>query len=175
MLAVTPPPREDRKGSMDRKYATLWTLTKGQRLRYGFALLAMGGSIALIYGAPLNTRSALNGWLSEKPSQDQPDLVIRSIESITGAGAGIGFKLAIAAALVLLLTIASGATGFLRGRFVALASESIARNLRQKLYQHLQHVPCSYHDKAQTGDLVQRCTSDGATARQFYGKPFTEG
>lgn len=149
----------------------LWQLTRGQRLRYGLALLTMGGSIALIYCAPLVTRSALNGWLAEKPASDS---VTRAIESLTSADAGVGTKLAVAGALVVLLTAASGVLSYLRGRHVAFASESIARDLRQKLYRHLQHVPCAYHDKAQTGDLVQRCTSDVDTVRQFYGNQFTE-
>ena len=42
-----------------------------------------------------------------------------------------------------------------------------SRDLRDRLFAHLQHVPVSYHDSAQTGDLVQRCTSDVDTIRAF--------
>ena len=36
------------------------------------------------------------------------------------------------------------------------------------------HVPMSWHDKIQTGDIVQRCTSDVDTVRLFYREQVTE-
>ena len=48
-----------------------------------------------------------------------------------------------------------------------MASEKIIRRLRDRLYDQLQHLPCSYYDRAETGDLIQRCTSDVETVRQF--------
>ncbi|GAH80299.1 unnamed protein product, partial [marine sediment metagenome] len=33
-----------------------------------------------------------------------------------------------------------------------------------------QHLPCSYHDKAETGDLIQRCSSDVETIRRFLAR-----
>ena len=38
----------------------------------------------------------------------------------------------------------------------------------------LQHLPCAYHDKAQTGDQVQRCTSDVETLRAFLANQIVE-
>lgn len=65
------------------------------------------------------------------------------------------------------LAIASGVFMYLRNRWAAVAAESIARRLRDRLYGHLQNLPCSYFDTAETGDLVQRCTSDVETIRAF--------
>ena len=56
----------------------------------------------------------------------------------------------------------------LQGRLSGVASEAIARQLRDRLARHLQHVPMSWHDTVQTGDIVQRCTSDVDTVRLFY-------
>jgi ATP-binding cassette subfamily B protein len=55
-----------------------------------------------------------------------------------------------------------------------VASESICRRLRDRLYDQLQHLPCSYHDDAETGDLVQRCTSDVETIRMFLSMEVVE-
>ena len=54
------------------------------------------------------------------------------------------------------------------------ASESIARSLRLRLYDHLQHLPASYHDKAPTGDQVQRCTSDVDQVRLLFASQGVE-
>ena len=69
------------------------------------------------------------------------------------------------ALLMLALTISAGGFSYLKGRFAAQASDGIARRLKARLYDHLQHLPSSYHDRAETGDLIQRCTSDVETLR----------
>ncbi len=50
----------------------------------------------------------------------------------------------------------------------------MARRMRDRLYDHLQHLPCTYHDKVETGDLVQRCTSDVETVRSFLSMQIVE-
>ncbi|XMB66762.1 ABC transporter ATP-binding protein [Mycoplasmatota bacterium zrk1] len=47
-------------------------------------------------------------------------------------------------------------------------SESIARDLRNKMYSHLQNLSYSYHNNADTGDLIQRSTTDIDTIRMFF-------
>jgi ATP-binding cassette subfamily B protein len=58
-----------------------------------------------------------------------------------------------------------GFFSYFKGKWAAMASDEIAFQLKNRLYDHLQHVPTKYHDKADTGDLVQRCTSDVETIR----------
>ena len=57
---------------------------------------------------------------------------------------------------------------FLRGRSAAVVAEGIAKNLKDKLYNHLQKLPYEYHVKAQAGDLIQRCTTDVDIIRTFF-------
>ncbi|MCL2852832.1 MAG: ABC transporter ATP-binding protein/permease, partial [Defluviitaleaceae bacterium] len=63
---------------------------------------------------------------------------------------------------------------YLRGRSIVTASESVALKLRNSLYDHIQKLPYEYHVKAQTGDLIQRCTSDVNTIRQFLAARIIE-
>jgi len=83
-------------------------------------------------------------------------------------------RLWLAGAAVLLVTLAAGVVTYLRGRWAAQASESICRRLRDRLYDHSQHLPCRWHDETETGDLVQRCTSDVETLRMFYATQIVE-
>jgi len=48
------------------------------------------------------------------------------------------------------------------------------RRLRHQLYAHLERLPCSCHDQADTGDLVQRCSSDVETVRVFLSAQIVE-
>ena len=57
-------------------------------------------------------------------------------------------------ALVLVgVNLLGGLFNYLRGKWSAEASESIAERLRTRLYRHLQAMPYDYHVKAETGDL----------------------
>lgn len=49
----------------------------------------------------------------------------------------------------------------------AKGSESFVKNLRDRLYDHIQRLPYSWHVKHQTGDIIQRCTSDVDVVRNF--------
>ena len=78
-------------------------------------------------------------------------------------------------ALVLVgINVLNGLVMFLRGKWTAQASESIAEKMRNRLYRHLQTLPYDYHVKAATGDLIQRCTSDVETVRRFLSGQLVE-
>lgn len=48
-------------------------------------------------------------------------------------------------------------------------SMKVAYDLRNRLYDHIQHLSFSYHDRAQTGQLMSRCTEDVRSIQQFIG------
>jgi ATP-binding cassette subfamily B protein len=66
------------------------------------------------------------------------------------------------------LALLQGAFTFLSGRLAAQTAEGIALRLRNYLFDHIQRLSFSYHDQAQTGELVQRCTSDVDALRRFF-------
>jgi len=57
---------------------------------------------------------------------------------------------------------------YLSGRFAAKTAESTVQRLRNFLFDHIQHLPFSYHAETDTGDLISRCTSDIDAIRKFY-------
>lgn len=57
---------------------------------------------------------------------------------------------------------------YLTGRLAAQSAEGIVRRLRNYLYDHLQRLTFSYHDRMQTGELISRATSDVDTIRRLY-------
>ncbi len=75
--------------------------------------------------------------------------------------------LLIAAGFVGLAAIEGGFT-FVSGALAARTAESITRRLRNYLFDHIQHLPFFYHKRVETGELIQRCTSDVDALRRFY-------
>ena len=61
----------------------------------------------------------------------------------------------------------SGVSMFFSRFFTARAGENFAENMRNALYAHVQRLPSAWHDKNQTGDIIQRCTSDVEVIRNF--------
>jgi len=147
------------------RYRKLWELTRGQRLRYAAAILAMGLSHLFLFGAPLVSKSALDGILGGDPGSAYARVV---------AATGATSALWLAAGAIVLLTLLAGLLQYLRGRWAAIASESIVRALRDRLLAHLERLPCARLDRADTGDVVQRCTSDVETVRVFLAAQVVE-
>ena len=56
----------------------------------------------------------------------------------------------------------------------AYFTEGIAYDMRNKLYSKLQNLSFNYHSHAETGDLIQRCTTDVETFRAFVGEQLIE-
>jgi ATP-binding cassette subfamily B protein len=79
-------------------------------------------------------------------------------------------QLALMAVGFIAIAATEGLFSFNSGRLAAFTSESITRRLRDYLYDHLQNLPFSYHDKTQTGELIERCTSDVDALRRFYSE-----
>ncbi|MDD3382685.1 MAG: ABC transporter ATP-binding protein [Bacilli bacterium] len=76
-------------------------------------------------------------------------------------------------ALIIYL-IFRGVIIFFNGYFKGVYSENIAKDVRTSLFAHIQDLPYSYHNKLDTGDLIQRCTSDVETIRGFLSVQMPE-
>ena len=56
---------------------------------------------------------------------------------------------------------------YLQGALAARVSQGVAYDLRNALYDHIQSLSFSYHDRSQTGQLLTRATSDVDMVRLF--------
>lgn len=69
--------------------------------------------------------------------------------------------------MIVAVAIASGIFTYISRTNTARAGENFAKNLRDTLFIHVQKLPMRWHDKNQTGDIIQRCTSDVEVIRGF--------
>ncbi|MBL7064748.1 MAG: ABC transporter ATP-binding protein [Anaerolineae bacterium] len=77
-----------------------------------------------------------------------------------------------AAAGMVGLAIAGSVFSFLQGVLSARTAQGVAYDLRNQLYAKIQSLSFSYHDRAQTGQLLTRATSDVEMVRLFVGMGF---
>lgn len=156
------------------KVYILWNLTKGYRLTFVIAIGSMAIGYVFMFGVPLVAKFSIDAILAPQ-DMAPPDWLIRLARSVsTSDEPGMMAYLILAALATVGLTAVTGAFLYLRGRCASLAAEGIIRRLRDQIFNHLEHLPSSYHDKADTGDLVQRCTSDMETVRVFLSGQIIE-
>lgn len=98
-----------------------------------------------------------------------PQIFRFTIDSVLGSTKYPQLKdnLWIMALLIIITALLSGVFMFICRYFTAKAGENFAENMRKALFAHVQKLPMSWHDKNQTGDIIQRCTSDVEVIRNF--------
>lgn len=139
------------KWSKNHKLALLWVL-----------FLAVITPFTYSY-VPLFIKYIFDRVLTTAPSHiGLPNFLL----TYFGKFSGLDAVLVVGIFLLTFQLIRSGilfANSYYRGRL----SQSISYDIRNKLYDHIQDLSYEYHNNANTGDLLQRCTSDVETVQAF--------
>lgn len=73
----------------------------------------------------------------------------------------------IAAGTVVVLAVLRALTGYGQRVKLAKGSEGFMKGIRDSLFSHMQRLPFEWHTAHQTGEMIQRCTSDVDVIRNF--------
>ena len=98
-----------------------------------------------------------------------PQIFRFSIDEVLSGNGGtyLSGHLWILAMMIVAVAGASGVFTYISRTNTAKAGENFAKNLRDALFIHVQKLPMKWHDRNQTGDIIQRCTSDVEVIRGF--------
>lgn len=103
-------------------------------------------------------------------------LVPRIIQSVIDDGLVGGQTNNLARSALLLFTLGLGSA--ILNLFHRYISEWIAvavgYDLRNRMYDHIQHLPFTYHDHVQSGQLISRCIEDVRSIEKFAGSSIAE-
>ena len=125
-------------------------------LRYllNYLPVAVGGGIALILVnvANLLTPQVLRFLIDEGITPLDMNMVL------------------LAAGALVVLALIRGSFNFLQGYWGEIASQGVAFDMRNVIFEKLQNLSFSYHDRSQTGKLMTRMTSDVELVRNFVGR-----
>ena len=143
-------PQLDLKTTLsDNRLIGLW------RLMAGFRWLYLGAVVSLMIGTGAKTLS----YLLLRYFVDEALATSAAERAVPFYLIGLGF---------VGLALVQGGFTFLSGKLAARSAEGTILRLRNYLFDHIQRLPFTYHDHAQTGDLVQRCSSDVDMIRRFF-------
>ncbi len=148
MSAQTPLIPLDLKTTVaENRLLGLWRLLRGYYLRF------LTANVAVAVSAFSRTATYM--------------LIGFYVDKVLGTGATWSSLLLVAIAFVA-LALVQGSFTFISGYLATQTAEGIALRLRNYLYDHIQRLSFSYHDKTKTGELIQRSTSDVEAVRRFY-------
>jgi ATP-binding cassette subfamily B protein len=142
MMTATPTQPALKSGTRQQ----LFEILSPHRLIIGFiaAAILLGAGLELI--PPLVMQQVVDGHLA------------------TGLSAGLW-----SLAFIYLASVAGvQGLGFLSSYLTALAAQGALRDLRVRLFSHLQRLPLSYHDRTPLGDTISRCTADVDTLDTLF-------
>jgi ATP-binding cassette subfamily B protein len=131
----------------DNRLAGVWHLMTGYHLTYLAATLSLG------VAAVARTSSML--------------LLGRYADNVLGQTDMLSLLPLVALGFVV-LAVVQGVFTFFSGKLAARTAEGIVLRLRNYLFDHIQRLSFTYHDRTPTGDLIQRCSSDVDAIRRFF-------
>jgi ATP-binding cassette subfamily B protein len=125
----------------------LWRLMTGYRLAYLAAVISLGIAAVSKTGTYLLLRNFADNTLGQPENRYLLPWI------------ALGF---------VGLAFIEGSFTYFSGRLAAYTAESIAQRLRNYLFDHIQRLPFAYFAQMQTGELIQRSTSDVDALRRFF-------
>ena len=97
----------------------------------------------------------------------------RPVEAVIGLLGGtehLRSHLWVIALIVVGVAFCSACLRFLLEVSLSFGVESFLKRTRDQLFSHILHLPFSWHSENHTGDIIQRCTSDVETIRNFLSE-----
>jgi ATP-binding cassette subfamily B protein len=156
---------------MSRGIRAIWELSEGQRLRFAAGVAALVASATCLYVVPLVPQAVFDGVIGD------PGKAPALTRKLVGLGGGRDFlaeNLWLPAVAMVAVAALAGVFTHLKTRCANGAAEEVARRLRNRLYDHLQRLPCRSIEGRESGDVIQRCTSDVEAVRNFLAGQVTE-
>jgi ATP-binding cassette, subfamily B, bacterial len=110
--------------------------------------------VDLVFGKPLPSRVA--AWITPVFGTDK--LAIVNFIALS----------------VIVIAVAGAVSSYVESVSMTTVGQWVTHDLRSTLYNHIQRLSLSYHDRSQTGDLISRVTSDIETIQGFITSTLTD-
>lgn len=101
-----------------------------------------------------------------------PEFIISAVNSL-GGFEFFRTHLYYIALLIVALAAITAIFQYCNRVFNAKGAETLVKNMRDSIFSHIERLPFSWHMKNQTGDIIQRCTSDVDTIKRFLSDQLT--
>ncbi len=153
------------------KLALLWQFLQGSKRFFLLSILAAAVTALADMLNPQIIRAAVDCAIGGAPA-DFPEPVMKLVDRI-GGFAYLGQNLWIMALAVLAVATCQVLSQYAFRVSNTMASETLVKSMRDQLFRHIEALPFAWHMKNKTGDIIQRCTSDIDTTKNFLSEQLT--
>ncbi len=106
-------------------------------------------------------------------SESTMPFYMRLIISVSGGKEYLRAHLFVIAIVVTVIAVICAVFRYLNKVMNSMAAEKLIKRMRDLLFDHICHLPFSWHSENHTGDIIQRCTSDVETIKMFLSEQLT--
>ena len=145
---------------------------KDRKISFSLCCIATLATVAFSLLNPQIIRYVIDSVIGSAPLA-APVFVTNLIESMGGVDF-LREKLWICALFIAIAALFAELFNILRNYTGSEMGETIAWQLLNTLYGHIQKLPWNWHVKCQTGDIIQRCTTDVDVIRNFIQQNLSE-
>ena len=131
---------------------------KGYGLVFTLAILSIVLATVMQLAVPILIKYAIDSIVGDVPAGNLQFLMDAFGKSLWGV-----------VWIIVIMSLFRGIFMFLKGYLSSYAAENIAKEIREKLYRQIQYMTFERHTRKETGDMIQRCTSDVEMVRRFIG------
>ena len=160
----------------DRKFKTnrelVWHFLRGSKAYFIIAIVCISLMNLLALIVPRVISYTVDTLITGKDS-DLPAFIVDAIESI-GGPAYIREHLYLIAVFLMVIGALSALCNYLYRYYNNKGAETLVETMRNEIFAHIARLPFSWHTKNQTGDIIQRCTSDVDAVKNFVSGQLTE-
>ena len=154
------------------KAALIWRFLQGSKAMFVVSILmAMLTALADML-TPQIVRVTVDNVIGATPME--PGSLAEKLVVYAGGAEYLGQNLWLLALAVLAVALVKVLSQYGFTISNTRASETLVKTMRDKLYTHIGRLPFSWHMKNHTGDIIQRCTSDIETTRNFVAGQLTQ-
>lgn len=153
------------------KLKFLWQYAKPYEKQAFYMFINVAIYAFFILAAPLIISYMQDHIISGVPFENE--MIQRMVDAIGGI-AFLQEHLWIGSVLIVICYIMIGIAIYQRSMESGRLSESFALHVRNHMYDHLQKLSFDYHKQKDSGDLIQRSTSDIETIRRFLAGQLAE-
>ena len=160
----------------DRKFKTnrelVWHFLRGSKAYFIIAIVCISLMNLLALIVPRVISYTVDTLITGKES-NLPAFITNAIESI-GGPAYIKEHLYLVAVFLMIIGALSALCNYLYRYYNNKGAETLVETMRNEIFAHIARLPFSWHTKNQTGDIIQRCTSDVDAVKNFVSGQLTE-
>lgn len=154
-----------------KEFKRLLEFTKGFGLLYLVGIIAVLMSQLITIINPLVLKTTIDSIIGSEAIDSK---LILNFVTILGGRESLRERLWIVGLVLISIALLRGLFLYFKNTLSSKAAENIAEGIKNNLYDHIQKLPYEYHVKADTGELIQRCTSDVDTIRRFLSVQLME-